>query len=587
MRKDPFALRAALTAAALWVVCAALPIAGQPALIEYRLYDSLYQRVRPADTRIVLIGIDEPSLGRLGRWPWPRGIMADVVNILAEGGAAAVGIDVLYDTPSDPQEDALLAEAVANAQNVALAASGTFMRRTASVQSGYPEADGLVAPMGLFAPAAVAHVNAHIDPDSVVRRALYGLYYNGEFYPSLSRALAEMYRSRVGAPSAASPPLDGGGLYYVSYTGRAGWYRPVSFADVYEGKVPPRYFKDKVVLIGLTAAGVVSDWQFTSIDGEKASYGVEIHANMTQQLLEGRYITALPLPLSLAFFTLFAAVSALCSLRLRPLWGLAALAATLAAYGLAVYALVLMDITAPLTPAPLYCLAAYVAALVWHYARTRSNEKAVFDTFGRYMEPEVIRKILSEGEEGLKLGGQRRFVAVLFADARGFTALSEQSEPEEVVRLLNGCLDIASDCVRRRGGVLDKFIGDAVMAIWNAPYDTPNPALSAALAAVDIQRETSGMPVRFGIGINAGDAVIGNIGASFRMDYTAIGDTVNTAARLESRAKAGQILVSRSAAERIQGGGVALRYIGGMAVKGKTAEVEVFEVSQDPAPISV
>jgi adenylate cyclase len=579
------AVKAVLNVAALWLLAAALWLTGAFEFIENRLYDTLYQRDGAPDTRVVIIGIDESSIAALGQWPWPRDYMADVIDILAEGGAAAVGIDVLYDTPArNPQEDAALARAATNAGNVILPVQGLFQRRTTSVYNGYVEASGLLTPVESLRGAALAHVNAQNDSDGVVRRALSGLAYDGTIYPSFSLALYETFLARTGGENlAAALPVDKAGLYYIEYTGRSGRYRPVSFADVREGKVPPRYFKDKIVLIGLYATGVANDWQFTSIDTERATYGVEIHANMVQQLLEGRYIKPLHPAAGFGVFFLFTALSALLSIRLRPLWGLAALAGLLAAYCGAVWLFVSAGLVTKLIYTPLFCVAAYFDSLAWHYSRTRASEALVRDTFGKYMAPDVIKKILEDGQDGLRLGGQRRDITVLFADVRGFTPLSESAEPEEVVSLLNVHLDIAATCIHRHGGTLDKFMGDAVMAMWNAPYDTPDSALQAVRAALDIQRATPPGSVSFGIGVNSGEAVIGNIGAHFRMDYTAIGDTVNTAARLEANAKPGQVLVSLATARRLENSDVTVNRVGELKLKGKAEPAEVFEALYLPS----
>ena len=166
--------------------------------------------------------------------------------------------------------------------------------------------------------------------------------------------------------------------------------------------------------------------------------------------------------------------------------------------------------------------------------------------------------------------------------------MSETTQPEEVVEMLNMYLDLVATCVHRHGGTLDKFIGDAAMAIWNAPYDTEDFTMAAVQAALDMRSESAalgekllekhGRTLQFGIGINSGDAVIGNIGASFRMDYTAIGDSVNTAARLESNAKPGQILVSRAVVDNLDDGVVSAKHIGGLKVKGRDEEVQVYEL---------
>ena len=583
-------LRGAIgTAVVLWLIASALYALNAFERVENALYAAFYQHVSPADTRIVIIGIDEDSISALGQWPWPRSVMAETLERLAEGGAAAIGIDVEYDTPSrEPEDDNRLIRALEKVGNAVLPVRGLFNHRTTFVSDGYIRADDLVLPIEPLRATRLAHVNAMLESDDVVRRALLSLSYNEVIYPSLAYALYETSRERLGLPDIKNDiPVDTAGCYYIEYTGRSGWYHPLSFSDVYDGKVPPVYFKDKIILIGMYAHGVARDWHFTAIDGELATNGVEIHANILQQLLRGSFLRDLHPLFDFILFVLFSAVAVLLFIRARPRPGLVILAALLAAHGGVIYFMIRSGLVLQMTYTPLFCALAYFAVLVWHYTQTRANEARVRGTFGRYMAPPVIKKILDEGEGDLKLGGQRRSVSVLFVDIRGFTSMSEGAPPEEVVLILNEYLDLVASCIHRHGGTLDKFIGDAAMAIWNAPYDTEDYTLAAVRAALDMQREAApleqklfekyGQSIRFGIGVNSGEAIIGNIGAAFRMDYTAIGDTVNIAARLESNAKPGQILVSRAAAENLGESDISLNYLGKLKVKGKNEEIEVFE----------
>ena len=569
--------------AVLWVVFAAFYALSVFEQAENYMYDRFYQSVSPVDSRIVVIGIDDASIARLGQWPWPRTMMADVINKLAEGGAAAVGIDVLYDTPGarGPEEDEYLASAVERSGHTILPVYGLFRRRTA----GTMIADELAAPVEALRAANLAHVNGLTESDGVIRLGLLELSYEGRSYRSLAYETAKLFR---GADFEDEIPHDAAGRYYVKYTGRSNWYRPLSFADVYEGIVPPQYFHGKMVLIGLYAQGVAKDWHFTSIDGERPTYGIEIHANMLQQFISGDYLRDLPKEAGWGIFALFSVAAAVMFVRLKPKWGLCTLIILIAAYGGLMYLIAGRGYVTPMLYAPIYCSASYFVALAGHYADTRLKEARIRSTFGKYMAPSVIKKILDEGEKGLKLGGTRRRVTVLFADIRGFTPLSEAAPPEEVVHILNDYLDLVASCIHRYGGTLDKFIGDAAMAIWGAPYDMEDHTVAAARAAMAMREEGAalaenikakyGREVNFGIGINSGDAIIGNIGANFRMDYTAIGDAVNTAARLESNAKPGQVLVSQTAAVGLSGSGIRLNSLGGLKVKGKTEELQVYEI---------
>jgi adenylate cyclase len=229
----------------------------------------------------------------------------------------------------------------------------------------------------------------------------------------------------------------------------------------------------------------------------------------------------------------------------------------------------------------------YLVLLIYRYIDELMERKRVTDVFGRYVAPQVVQEILNTGKENLRLGGNRKEITALFVDIRGFTPLSEKATPEEVVGILNEYLNLCAEAIFKYEGTLDKFIGDATMAIFNAPLDLKDHAFRAVQTAwamkegsVKLQgiiQEKFGKNVRFGIGINTGQAVVGNIGAEIRMDYTAIGDTVNTAARLESNAKPGQILMSKTTYDLVKDR-VKAEYLGEIKVKGKSDGIPVYQL---------
>ena len=215
------------------------------------------------------------------------------------------------------------------------------------------------------------------------------------------------------------------------------------------------------------------------------------------------------------------------------------------------------------------------------------RRKKITDNFKKYVAPQVVDTLVKDGIDELKLGGVKKDIAVLFVDIRGFSTMSEKLNPEQVVEILNDYLNLTSTAIFKFGGTLDKFIGDATMAVFNAPLDIEKPVLKAICAALDMlkgamelgekSQKKYGTKVTFGIGINYGTAIVGNIGASFRMEYTAIGDAVNTAQRLESNAKPGQILISESVYEEVKEF-AKVTPIGIIPLKGKSEEVSVYQL---------
>jgi adenylate cyclase len=362
-------------------------------------------------------------------------------------------------------------------------------------------------------------------------------------------------------------------------------YDNIPYALVYNEMIPPSYFEDKIVLIGPYANGLLDEY-ITPVVQEQPMFGVEIHANILQNLFDDSLKTQAPEIFNLLTILLLAIATFFISERFSPLKGLGLILLIGVGYlmiGKKVYAQgYVLELFYPLLTMGIL----YVTALAYHYLEQLNEKRRIRSLFGRYVAPQVVNKIL-EDSDSINLGGERRFISVLFVDIRGFTPLSERCEPEEIVEILNSYLDLCEQSIFTNKGTLDKFIGDATMAIYNAPLELEDHAFNAVKTAWDMKQgaallkegllERFGKTVDFGIGVNTGYAVVGNIGSKRRMDYTAIGDTVNTSARLESNAKPGQILISQSTYDLVKER-VAVKPLGEIKVKGKETMIPIYEV---------
>jgi adenylate cyclase len=231
-----------------------------------------------------------------------------------------------------------------------------------------------------------------------------------------------------------------------------------------------------------------------------------------------------------------------------------------------------------------------VISVAVNYYGSYRERKQIENTFGHYVDRAIMKELLEKGSKGLELGGKRRDIAVLFVDVRGFTTMSEGMEPEMVVEIINKYLTLTTECIMKNHGTLDKFVGDCTMAFWNAPVPQEDPVYLACCAAMDMVSgsallgkelsEKYGRTVSFGIGVNFGPAVVGNIGAPERMDYTALGDTVNTAARLEANAPAGTILISRAVADILGDRAVTTSLGNSIKLKGKRDDFEILRLEE-------
>ena len=384
------------------------------------------------------------------------------------------------------------------------------------------------------------------------------------------------------------PETDASGFFHFTYTGRSGDYEVLSLCDVLEGRIPAGAFRNAIVFVGAYAPGM-QDAYNAAIQHGAQMYGVEIQANITQALLEGKTALAVAPLLYTVLVGTLAAAYYLAARRLKP--GPAALvgAALVGLYLLAARLLYAQGrILRVLEPA-LAVVALYLLNLAVGYLGELLKKRKILSAFRQYVAPQVVDEVAEKGDFAIRLGGEKRNIAVLFVDIRGFTPLSEGLEPEQVVEILNEYLALTTGAIFRNGGTLDKFIGDATMAVFNAPFDLDDYVYRAVCTARDIAagsealdrsiRERFGRSVSFGIGVNCGDAVVGNIGCEFRMDYTAIGDTVNTAARLESKAGRGQILISRSVYEAVKDR-VRVTDVGALPLKGKNNEVYIYQLDE-------
>lgn len=568
---------------------------------DLRVSDLLYQSRAASDGEIVLVGIDQRALEEIGPYDkWGRDIIAQAIEALNESEGcrpAVIGLDILYAGETEEELDRELSEAAGKYGNVVAACAAEF--GDVPVDSGdgeYALKKGAVTAFeepydALKAVTKQGHINAMLDTDGILRHHMLELELpDGRKVPSLALAAAEKYREYHGIDEAEKPPVDGKNFWYVPFFGGPGdLYGGISVADLLAGNISADYFAGKIVLIGPYAAGL-RDGYITAADHAQLMYGVEYQANVIQALLWKNYKKEAGEGVQLAclFLVLLAAAAGFWKRRVRTataLWVILCggyIALCRAAYGMG-WILHVLWIPAGVT-------VLYAGTLAANYIAEAVEKRHVTSTFKRYVAPEIVNEILKEGTDSLGLGGKLSDIAVLFVDVRGFTPMSELLEPTRVVEILNRYLSLISECILKNGGTLDKFVGDAAMAFWGAPLPQDDYVMHAVRAAADMVSgsqklseelmERYGRTVDFGIGIHVGKAVVGNIGSPERMDYTAIGDTVNTAARLEANAPAGTIYISRAAAGALEGR-IRVRSLGdSVKLKGKKEGFEVLVMEE-------
>jgi adenylate cyclase len=619
--------------------------------IRLRTFD-FYQSLRPRETvsrPVVIIDIDEASLKDIGQWPWPRTIVADLVTQLSQLGAAAIAFDVIFAEPdrmspsiaatsfrdldddtrnklrSLPSNDEVLAEAIRRSRVVVgQVGSATPVPRSeteAALQTGFavkgPDPTpflvtfaGLLRNVPVIEQAAAGHGVFSILPerDGIVRRVPIIMQAQGAMVPSLSMELLRVVANsgailvrtdEAGVQSVAVPGLevttDQNGRFWVHFN-RHDPARYVSAKDVLQSGVPRDRIEGKLVLIGTSAVGLL-DVKTTPVSA--AMPGVEVHAQVLESTLTNSLLTypnyAIGAELLVAVLVGLAIIVAAPMLRASSVIALGAIlvAALIGAswYLYSQYNL-LIDFTYPL----MSTLFVYLTLIFVNYFQEQKQRQQIRAAFGYYLSPALVEQ-LARSPEKLVLGGEERRMTILFSDVRGFTTISEyyKYDPQGLTRLMNRFLTPLTNAIIERKGTIDKYIGDAIMAFWNAPLDDPQQEVNACEAALEMlaradrlnqefKREANQnggkyMPLHIGIGLNTGPCVVGNMGSDFRFNYSVLGDTVNVASRLEARTKDYRVPIvigeatAQKAKERF-----ATMEIDRIQVKGKTQPETVFTV---------
>lgn len=621
--------------------------------VDWRL---LARGVQPASAEVVIVAVDDASVEAVGRWPWPRTVLARLLDRIDAAEPAVIGFDIVQsEATAAPDLDALSGrvDSAALAQVKAALADGNpedrvlaeAISRSGRAVLGYffdlsPDArdardggaDEVMSSYGAVQSTANAPGEggeAHIPDAKAVVSNLAALsaaargtgYFNtipdgGDGYfrrvPMVIR-----FGSRMAMPLAVSMlavarpeqsprlridaagvreirlgselvPVAEDGQLLLNYRGPGQTFRHVSAADLLAGRADAQVLRGKLVLVGVTATAV-ADVRATPFDG--VFPGVEIHATALDNILrsdflhEPRWTVLVEIAaIALSVLVLGAALG-----RARGVAAALVVLALLAAY-LVLSQLLFLAAGVPLGIVyPLVAIAlVYMTISVHHFVTVDREKRRTREAFSRYLNPELAR-LVSENPDMLALGGTRRTLTVLFSDIRGFTSISEGLEPETLVEILNVYLGEMTGIVFEHDGTLDKYIGDAIMAVWGAPVELENHAALACSAALDMgarlrERQEDwtarGWPrIAAGIGLHTGDMVAGNMGSTHHLSYTVMGDNVNLGSRLEGLTKNyGVSLLVSEATLAAAGDGFVARELDLVAVKGKALPVRIFEL---------
>jgi len=544
---------------------------------------------------IVLVFIGDDTLSSLGEWPLSRQWYAGLTEILKNMGARAVVFDILFIDSRDA--DAEFARAMEYAGNVVL----PFYFDSPESKDGVLQSEMMAEPVKELKEHALSSgfINILPDTDGVIRKYPLFIKHNDKTYNSLCAAILEdvMGASITSEDRSAcefeingekkTVPLGDNYSAYLNIYPDLKKFPNYSFVQVFQSYVelskggapiiPGDSFEDKIVIVGSTATGAADK----GVVSGAANYPLMgVHASFLENFLKGEFIKRAGPAENFLVPLAFALTAGLVAATFSPLAGilfviiLAGVFVALA-FSLFTFRFFWIDIL----PGVLSIFFVYGIRILAGFISEREERMKVKGLFSRYISPAVMDKLLGSGEDVL-LVGEQKILTVLFADVRGFTSYADVHSPEETVAFLNRILSILSEAVFKFGGTLDKFIGDEVMAIYGAPVDDPLHAVNAVLCAQEMMRNMKIFKgeVKIGVGINTGEMIIGNIGTARRMDYTAIGDAVNVAARIEGLTAGGEILVGEETYKMISKENIPCEKAGTFNVQGKGAGLVLYRV---------
>jgi len=645
---------------------------------ENRTYDLRYSwfigppRAQNLDD-VVIVDVDTRSLDVLGKFgKWPRLYHEQVIANLAQAGAKAIGFDMLFTEPEQPNDTIIdlfketraskvtqfLVDSLkvpGNPSAVADAAIGEILRsmeydtemgeatsQAGNVYYGFEfllgskgnHSDSLISssaipvdlrlaqnftyirkqernysledvsvPIPVLAQSArgVGYVNAEPDADGVIRSVPLFLHYHGHTYPHLGLRLAmdklgvtpekvTVYPGKYVEVGNRLLPIDQDGRMLIRYAGNSLKFKYLSFVDAFLGQTqdgrPLDFVKDKVVMIGVTAPGL-SDLK--AVPFSQTFPGVEIYANIIHSITTGQFLSRAPWWLTLALLLGMGLLAGLLAMIFKPRSSGIVLVLLLVAYFAAAYYLLKdhglwIEVVRPFGAVFL----TFLGSMTYRYVTEERKATQIRGMFGTYMSPALVNQLI-EKPDMLKLGGDQKEITVFFSDVQGFTTISEGLHPGELVSLLNEYLTAMTDIILDYGGFVDKYEGDAIMAFWGAPVPDPDHALRCCQCILDMRKKlvdlnaqlaAKGKPQLFTrFGINSGTVIVGNMGSDERFAYTAMGDTVNQAARFEPANKqyGTYCMIGESTYEMVKDQ-VEVRELDLLQVKGKTKGVRVYEL---------
>ena len=571
--------------------------AGYFSSFQPKMADKLFLPGEP-NQNIIIIAIDNQSISQIGRWPWDRKIHAELLDILIEYKPKVIGLDVAF--LEKTADDANLAKSLEKLGNVVLPMEIDIE----GVKDNYLIVKNLRFPVDeLKRVATVGFTNIPPDKDGVLRKTPVaikddrGIQFNAFFIEILKKYYGQAEpRSKLGSTTGdnflSNLPLEKYQNLIVNYVGGPGTFKTVPYIKVLNKEIDLDIFKNKIVLIGATAPDLHDEQIVPTSDGVPMA-GAEIHANLINTVLANSYLSYQSKNSVILTILFIALISSFIFSQFKATRGLIAALILVIIY--LILAITIFDFGLIVNlPFPILTIfLVYFINLFAKYFFEEKEKRRLRKIFTQYVSSAVANEILAKKE--LKLGGDKKKMTVLFSDIRDFTTISEKLKPEELVRLLNEYLTAMTKLIFKERGVVDKYMGDAIMAFWGAPLEEKDHAFLACVCALEMieslkklrekNSRIKNLPIlNIGIGINTGEMVVGNMGSEKRFSYTVMGDSVNLGSRLEGLNKEynTNIIISEFTLDELQKTKKAdqfiYRFLDKVVVKGKTEPVNIYEL---------
>ena len=561
---------------------------------EARTYDMRQQSIRHSispDKDIVIIAIDDKSVAELGRFPWSREFFADFIDYASQSKAKAILLDVIFPEDQSIYIDRRLALSIKN--------SGITTLPTAFEFSKDGSAISMINNIPVLASAAknTSHINIFPDADGVIRWSQLIIPFEGKLYPSMALTAAmemmEVDQIKVNDYSVVigskTIPTDLDTRMLINYTGPPGTYKIFSFSDVAKRRIAPELLKDKSLFVGATALGIY-DMRVTPFSNN--STGIEITANIADNILRGDFMKqgGIEALIDLLFIASLGIAVSLITLNLRASFSFPLVLIIATGYIFFSFKMFLagrwLSIIYPILSLGMsYSVTAY---LRFFYLDKKANE--IRSMFSSYVSKKVVDELIKNPELA-KISGENRVITIMFADIKNYTTYSERHKPQDVVKILNEYLSEMTNVIIEYEGTLDKFLGDGILAYWGAPIMQENHTELAVRCAIEMTKKMEHLkrkwvsegtePLSFGIGINTGEVIVGNIGAQGKkMEYTVIGDNVNLTYRIQDKSREVNCpVITESLYERVKDIIIA-HPLGAIKVRGKNTPFNIYALKE-------